>query len=80
MSEIRSSVTTIVAEILRVEPGTLETGSNLQDQGLTSLGMIELLGALEDRHRVAIPPHEVTPENFRSVESLSGLLQRLGAA
>jgi acyl carrier protein len=80
MSELRSNVTHIVASILQVDPGALDARKNLVELGLTSLGMVELLGELEVRHGVVIPPGEVTPENFATVDSVSGLLARLGAA
>jgi acyl carrier protein len=49
----------------------------LADLNLSSLKMVSLMLAIESEFAVAIPPHEITPQNFESVGSVDGLLGRL---
>lgn len=44
---------------------------------LESLTVVLLVEALEDRHGVAIPVREVTPEAFASIASLAALVARV---
>ena len=49
----------------------------LADLSLSSLKMVSLMLAIESEFAVAIPPHEITPQNFESVGSVDGMLARL---
>lgn len=60
-----------------VEEARLTT---LPDAGLTSMGAVKLMLALEAAYDVAIPDEELTPENFRTVEAIDALVSRLKAA
>jgi acyl carrier protein len=44
--------------------------------GINSIGMIELVYALEDRFSIQIADEEVAPENFASIDSLAALVAR----
>jgi len=44
--------------------------------GVDSVGMIELVYALEDRFAITIEENEVAPENFASIGSLTALVVR----
>jgi acyl carrier protein len=47
------------------------------DVGLTSLDMTNLVLAIESSFDLEIPECEITPANFRSVRTISGLLSQL---
>jgi acyl carrier protein len=47
---------------------------DLFDLGLDSLRIMRLLVAIEERLKVAIPDHEITPERLATVDSLVELI------
>lgn len=54
--------------------------ANLQDAGLTSMTTVKLMLAIEAAYGLAIPDAELTLENFRSIEAIAALVERLRAA
>lgn len=49
----------------------------LIDSGIIdSLGIMKLIGFLEDKMAIQITDEELTPENFSTIESISGLVQK----
>jgi acyl carrier protein len=50
---------------------------DLYTAGLTSMGMVRLMLAVEVEFDVTVPDSELIPENFRSFGSLEQLLARL---
>ncbi len=55
-----------------------ETAEGLIDEGiLDSLDLVTLITEINDRLDVSIPPEEIIPENFNSVEAIFELVQRL---
>lgn len=48
----------------------------LETIGIDSVGMIELVYALENRFSIQIGDDEVAPENFASIGSLTALVAR----
>lgn len=48
----------------------------LETLGMTSVVMIELVYAVEDRFAITIADHEVVPQNFASIGSLAALIAR----
>ena len=55
-------------------PTVEEVKGHLFD-GMRSLGIIELLSFIDNKFGVSLPPDEVVPENFRSINSLTALIQ-----
>lgn len=49
----------------------------LVDAGFSSMAMVDLMLALEVEFDVTIPQSDMTPDNFRSIVSLSRLIGRL---
>ena len=45
--------------------------------GLTSLGMVKLMMAVEAAFNISIPDEELLPDNFRSVRAIEALVARL---
>ena len=52
----------------------------LPDAGLTSMGTVKLMLALEAAFDLAIPDADLTPENFRTVVAIAAMVARLKAA
>ncbi len=43
---------------------------------LDSLGVTRLIGFVEEEFAVAVPPEDVTIENFRTIRTIAGYLRR----
>ena len=44
---------------------------------IDSIGLMQLMTFLEEKAKIRIPDHQVTPENFESVESMERLVESL---
>lgn len=54
-----------------------ENCEDLVEEGLlTSLEMVMLISEISSRMGVQLPPEEIVPENFRSVESIRVLIEK----
>lgn len=64
-----------------INPGVdYETCSSLVDSRfIDSLTMVALVAELEDAFDVEMPPVEIVPDNFNSVDSMCALMARLQA-
>lgn len=55
-----------------------ETATSLIDDGeLSSLDVIQLIGALNDEFDISIPATEIIPDNFNSVAAMEAMVKRL---
>jgi acyl carrier protein len=59
---------------------TLPVDGRLSELGMSSIKMVNLMLAVELEFDLTIPQNEITPDNFRSVASIEGMLSRLTAA
>ena len=57
--------------------GPVATDRDLIEIGLTSVDMVNLMLAVEAEFDLTIPPVQITPENFRSVNSITTLVFHL---
>ena len=57
--------------------GALDAGQSLGEAGLTSLDMVNLMLAVEAEFDLEIPQAEMTPENFRSINTIERLVEAL---
>ena len=77
----REAILDELAVVLQgVLPGTggpTDPDESLLESGLDSVAMVDLLAAVEDRFGLAVPPEEITPENFASRSSLASMILRL---
>lgn len=67
-------------EILReIHPEVdYESCTTLIDDGiLDSFDIVTIVGEINDKFDVAVPPEEIQPENFNSAQSLYAMVQRL---
>lgn len=61
-----------------VDADDLDTCTTLVDGGvLSSLDIIQLIGALNDEFDISIPATEIIPKNFNSVDALAAMVERL---
>ena len=54
-----------------------DTCETLIDGTLSSLDIIQLIGALNDEFDISIPATEIIPENFNSVDAMAAMVARL---
>jgi acyl carrier protein len=77
--EIRDRLLRLVAQILGKPEAvaTLPVEGRLNELGMSSIKMVNLMLAVETEFDLTIPQTDITPENFRSVASVEALLARL---
>jgi acyl carrier protein len=78
----RERVTALVAQILGAIDGArpLPAETRLNELGMSSMKMINLMLAIEVEFDLAIPQSDITPDNFDSIASIELLLVRLLAS
>ena len=73
---MRDTIIDILCEI--VEDVDFDTCTTLIDDGLlSSLDVIQLIGALNDEFDISIPATEIIPDNFNSVDAICAMVKRL---
>ena len=69
---------TILDLLLDIRDDVDPTATNLIDAGiLSSLDIIQLIGALNDEFDLSIPATEIVPANFNSVDAMTAMVERL---
>ena len=79
MSSVEDRLRDIMIEDLYVElekDRILPTAFLRQDLGIDSLGFVELKVQVEKRFNIVISEDDFTPENFSTLSSLAGLIDR----
>jgi acyl carrier protein len=77
--EVCDRLVTLVKQVSgsgAVFPTPFPVSTQLNDLGVSSLKMVNLMLAVELEFDIAIPQSDITPENFRSVSSIQALVQR----
>ena len=73
---MRDTILEILADI--IDEDDLDTCTTLIDDGvLSSLDIIQLIGALNDEFDISIPATEIIPQNFKSVDAMAAMVARL---
>ena len=73
---MRDTIIDILSEI--VEDVDFDTCTTLIDDGLlSSLDVIQLIGALNDEFDISIPATEMIPDHFNSVDAICAMVKRL---
>ena len=73
---MRDTILEILADI--IDEDDLYTCTTLIDDGvLSSLDIIQLIGALNDEFDISIPATEIIPDNFNSVDAMAAMVKRL---
>jgi acyl carrier protein len=75
-TELRNRIIKLVKGILAQNSLSAEVTpqAKLVDVGLTSMDMVNLMLGVEAEFDFTIPPSEITPENFQSVETLERMV------
>ena len=75
-------ISDIVRQAIPGLPERAEIGADrdLRDVGLTSVGSVNLMLALEAAYDLAIPDEELTPANFRTIATIKSMVRRLKVA
>lgn len=76
---LRDRLLRLVAQILGKPEAvaSLPVEGRLSELGMSSIKMVSLMLAVEAEFDLTIPQGDITPDNFRSVSSVEGLLARL---
>ena len=77
--EIRETVTTVLIDEFKVDPGAVEREATFKRMGLDSLDLVSLAMSLEDRLSVEIPDEELTGIE-RLGQALDLLERKIGVA
>ena len=73
---MRDTILDLLGEI--AEGIDFDTCTTLIDDGLlSSLDIIQLIGALNDEFDISIPATEIIPDNFNSVDAIAAMVKRL---
>ncbi len=73
---MRDTILDLLGEI--AEGIDFDTCTTLIDDGLlSSLDIIQLIGALNDEFDISIPATEIIPDNFNSVDAMAAMVKRL---
>ncbi len=73
---MRETILSILQDI--ADGVDFETCRTLIDDGLlSSLDVLQLIGALNDEFDLSIPAAEIVPDNFNSVDAIEALVRRL---
>ncbi|MDO5377120.1 MAG: acyl carrier protein [Clostridia bacterium] len=73
---MRDQILAILTDL--VDGVDFETCTTLIDDGeLSSLDVIQLIGALNDEFDISVPATEIIPENFNSVAAMEAMVARL---
>lgn len=76
---VRERLLSLVAQLLG-KPGEAQSippDARLSELGMSSIKMVNLMLAVEGEFDLSIPQNDITPENFRSVQSIEALMARL---
>ena len=73
---MKDQIIDILSEI--VDDVDFDSCTTLIDDGiLSSLDIIQLIGALNDEFDISIPATEIIPQNFNSVDAMVAMVERL---
>jgi acyl carrier protein len=80
--EVRAKLLELIADILKRNGVTrpVDAQADLVSEGVTSVDMVHLMLAIEGAFDMTIPQSGLTPENFRSVNTIEAMLTKLMTA
>lgn len=57
---------------------TVNETTPLIEQGIVdSMGLMQIVAFIEERTHVRVPDDDVSPENFETIETIDGMVERL---
>lgn len=75
-SVVEKELLALIGERLLVLPKDFSASDDLQEAGLDSMAIMQLLVLLEEKYEVSLPDAALSIENFSSAEKLARLLQK----
>lgn len=80
MSEIATKIREfVISRFPLAQSGQLDDEQDLLQSGIVdSLGILELVNFLAEEFDIAVSDDELLPENFSSIRSLTGFVERKG--
>ena len=77
VDSIRGQVRSFIAEDLGRDVRSVSDAESLLEAGiLDSMGVMSLVGFIEERFKVTVPDDEMMPENFDSIEAIAAFVER----
>lgn len=78
---IKESIRSYISEELLEDEEPVGDQENLLADGMVdSIGMLRLIGFIEESWGVSVPLEDITIENFRTIEAMHDYLVKLGAS
>lgn len=74
--DLEGHMLALIREKLLETGGEMTPASDLFAAGLDSMGIMQMMIAIEERYGLRIPEGEVTKQNFSNVSNLSALIRR----
>lgn len=71
-----SRINAIVGQFI-AQQDQIERDQDLQELGLTSMQMVNLMLSIEAEFDLTIPSGKLVPSNFRTIENIENLLREL---
>jgi acyl carrier protein len=79
--DISDRIRAFVADNFYVEPGSLEDGTSLLEQGIVdSTGVLEVVAFLETEFGIEVRDDELLPQNLDTIAAIAGYVARKRAA
>lgn len=75
LTTLETELGALLQERLLDLPASFTPGTNLYEAGLDSMGIMQLLLAIEDRYGILLPEADVSKKNFCNVTNLAALLR-----
>jgi acyl carrier protein len=77
---LNNRIAEMVREVMMESaPAAVGPNEDLRSMGLTSMGMVKLMMAVEVAFNISVPDDDLHPDNFRSVRAIEALVARLEA-
>lgn len=77
MGSFHSEIRSFLATTLNRDPSGITDADSLLEAGvIDSLGVMELVGYLEQRYGVQVSEDDMMPENFDSVDAIAAFVNR----
>lgn len=73
---VEKELLALIGERLLVLPENFATTDDLQEAGLDSMAIMQLLVLLEEKYHVSLPDSALSIENFQSAQKLARLLEK----
>jgi len=69
-------ISALIAQFIKDAPEVTRQ-QDLQELGLTSMQMVDLMLSIEAEFDLTIPPSKLVPANFRTIENIEALVRDL---